>query len=446
MNRRTAKAEEMEVISNMPDYTTKDAKKQDVRIMSLELSNVKRIKAVALEPAPTGLTVIGGKNGQGKTSVLDAIAWALGGERFRPDAAQREGSVLNPDIRITLSNGLTVTRKGNKSTLTVTDESGRRSGQQLLNEFIEVLALDLPKFLQASDKERASILLGILGIQDQLDALDREERAAYDQRLQVGRDRDRARHYADELPWHDGAPEQEVSVAALSADLRAVQERNQRNAELRQKVTQIRARLADTDTQINTLQAMRTALETEMRKAEADAEGLQDGDPDIVLRQIQNAEIVNAQVRDNRAHMDADARAAALVEQYDALTAEVEDVRARRTALLDGADMPLPQLSVQDGVLTYNGQPWSCMSSAEQLRAATAIVARLKPECRFVLVDKLEQMDVDTLRDFGAWAAAQGLQVIGTRVSTGGECTVVIEDGEVAAEAAPAQKWKEGTF
>lgn len=430
----------------MSNYTTDKAPAQEVRITSLELANVKRIKAVSLDPAPTGLTVIGGKNGQGKTSVLDAIAWALGGERFRPDAAQREGSVLNPDIRITLSNGLTVARKGNKSTLTVTDESGRRSGQQLLNEFIEVLALDLPKFLQASDKERASILLGILGIQDQLDALDREERAAYDQRLQVGRDRDRARHYADELPWHDGAPEQEVSVAALSADLRAIQERNQRNAELRQKVTQIRARLADTDTQINTLRAMRTALETEMRKAEADAEGLQDGDPDIVLRQIQNAETVNAQVRDNRAHMDADARAAALVEQYDALTAEVEDVRARRTALLDGADMPLPQLSVQEGVLTYNGQPWSCMSSAEQLRAATAIVARLKPECRFVLVDKLEQMDVDTLRDFGAWAAAQGLQVIGTRVSTGDECSIIIEDGEVAAEAAPAQKWKEGQF
>ena len=429
----------------MSNYTTGKTPAQEVRITSLELANVKRIKAVALDPAPTGLTVIGGKNGQGKTSVLDAIAWALGGERFRPDAAQREGSVLNPDIRITLSNGLTVTRKGNKSTLTVTDESGRRSGQQLLNEFIEVLALDLPKFLQVSDKERASILLGILGIQDQLDALDREERAAYDQRLQVGRDRDRARHYADELPWHDGAPEQEVSVAALSADLRAVQERNQRNAELRQKVTQIRARLADTDTQINTLRAMRTALETEMRKAEADAEGLQDGDPDIILRQIQNAETVNAQVRDNRAHADVDARAAALVEQYDALTAAVEDVRARRTALLDGADMPLPQLSVQEGVLTYNGQPWSCMSSAEQLRSATAIVARLKPECRFVLVDKLEQMDVDTLRDFGAWAASQGLQVIGTRVSTGDECSIIIEDGTVT-EPEPQPSWKGGKF
>ena len=52
-----------------------------VKINSLELENVKRIKAVQLEPAANGLTIIGGKNGQGKTSVLDAIAWALGGDR-----------------------------------------------------------------------------------------------------------------------------------------------------------------------------------------------------------------------------------------------------------------------------------------------------------------------------------------------------------------------------
>jgi hypothetical protein len=108
--------------------------------------------------------------------------------------------------------------------------------------------------------------------------------------------------------------------------------------------------------------------------------------------------------------------------------------------------MPLRGLSVAEGVLHYKGQPWSCMSSAEQMRAATAIVARLNPECRFVLVDKLETMDTDTLREFGAWAADRGLQVIGTRVSTGDECSIIIEDGAVASEKAPAPKWKEGTF
>lgn len=418
---------------------------QGVHITSLELENVKKVKAVTLEPSPAGLTVIGGRNGAGKTSVLDAIAWALGGEKFRPDAAKRSGSVLDPMLRVQLSNGLTVTRKGPKGALTVTDETGRRSGQQLLNNFIEVLALDLPRFLGASDKERAAILLNLLGLQDQLDALEREERAKYDTRLQIGRDREQARHHADSLEWYPdaGAP---VSVLALTEKLKEAQAVNAANRELRNKVGQLEVRRETIRDQIQALQTELGSVNDELATARMKEERLTDRDEDAILQLIQAADEINAKVRANTAKMEADQRASLLADEYDALTGEIEDVRARRAALLEGADMPLPGLSVQEGVLTYNGQPWSCMSSAEQLRAATAIVARLKPECRFVLVDKLEQMDTDTLREFGAWAAQQGLQVIGTRVSTGGECTVIIEDGEIAEEAAPAPKWKEGTF
>ena len=418
---------------------------QGVHITSLELENVKKVKAVALEPAPAGLTVIGGRNGQGKTSVLDAIAWALGGEKFRPDAAKRTGSVLDPMLRVQLSNGLTVTRKGPKSSLTVTDESGRRSGQQLLNGFIEALALDLPRFLGASDKERAAILLNLLGIQDQLDAMDREERAKYDTRLQTGRDRDQARHHAASLDYNPdaGAP---VSVTALTEKLKEAQAINSENEDKRRRVASLRATAEDLMTRIAQLQDQLNSTEACLDMAVEDAAGLKDQDTDKILQQIQAADEINAKVRANVARMEADQRASLLADEYDALTGEIEDIRARRAALLEGADMPLEGLSVQEGVLTYKGQPWSCMSSAEQLRAATAIVARLKPECRFVLVDKLEQMDTDTLREFGTWAAEQGLQVIGTRVSTGGECTVIIEDGEIAEDAAPAPKWKEGMF
>jgi DNA repair exonuclease SbcCD ATPase subunit len=58
-----------------------------VKITSFEAENVKRVKAVELKPTENGLTIIGGRNGQGKTSVLDAIAWALGGNRFKPSNA-----------------------------------------------------------------------------------------------------------------------------------------------------------------------------------------------------------------------------------------------------------------------------------------------------------------------------------------------------------------------
>lgn len=135
--------------------------------------------------------------------------------------------------------------------------------------------------------------------------------------------------------------------------------------------------------------------------------------------------------------------------QYSKLTEQIAEARRQRTALLDGADLPLPGLGVEDGCLTYHGKRWRDMSGSDQLRVATAIVRRLNPNCGFVLLDKLEQMDLATLAEFGRWLEAEGLQAIATRVSTGGECQIIIEDGRVkdAEEApAPAPAWMKGAF
>ena len=92
------------------------------------------------------------------------------------------------------------------------------------------------------------------------------------------------------------------------------------------------------------------------------------------------------------------------------------------------------------------------MSGSEQLKVATAIVRKLNPRCGFVLLDKLEQMDLNTLNEFGAWLESEGLQAIATRVSTGDECSIIIEDGyavENEKEVTPingAKTWKEGVF
>ena len=171
-----------------------------IKINSLEIENVKRIKAVSIVPNENGLTVIGGNNNQGKTSVLDTICWALGGERYRPSNAAREGSTVPPMIKITMSNGLIVERSGKNSALKVTDPSGRKSGQQLLNEFVSELALNLPKFLQASAKEKADILLQIIGVGPQLQELEQDENRLYNQRTLRGREYERKKAYADGLP------------------------------------------------------------------------------------------------------------------------------------------------------------------------------------------------------------------------------------------------------
>ncbi|CCY19974.1 putative uncharacterized protein [Eubacterium sp. CAG:786] len=205
-----------------------------IKITNLELENIKRIKAVQLAPSESGLTVIGGNNGQGKTSVLDGIAWALGGDKFKPSQPQRDGSVIPPHLRVTLSNGLIVERKGDRGTLKITDPNGGKGGQQLLNEFIGQLALDLPKFMQATSKEKAQTLLRIIGVGDKLAALEQQEQNAYNQRRAVGQVADQKQKYADELPDYPEAPAEEVSISELLRSQQEILARNGENQRLRQ--------------------------------------------------------------------------------------------------------------------------------------------------------------------------------------------------------------------
>lgn len=409
-----------------------------VKISSLELENVKRVRAVRLEPSASGLTVIGGRNGQGKTSVLDAIAYALGGEKFRPSAAQREGSVLPPSLRIELSNGLIVERSGKNSALRVTDPNGIKYGQKLLDTFIEALALNLPKFMQASDAEKAKTLLGIIGVGDELAQMERQEQALYNERRAVGQEADRKRKFADEMPRYEGMPDDIISAAELIQRQQAILQRNAENANKRANVATLTQQFEMQEREVDRLQRevnaaldRLKAIRDDLDIAERDAAELHDESTEALEHDIAQVDEINAKVRANLDKAKAAAEATEYAERYAALSQQIEDVRARRRGLLENAPLPLPGLTVEDGALKYNGQAWDCMSGAEQLKVATAIVRRLNPECGFVLMDKLEQMDAQTLAEFGAWLESEGLQVIATRVSTGEECTIIIEDGMV---------------
>ena len=419
-----------------------------VKITSFEAENVKRVKAVTIIPAADGLTVIGGRNAQGKTSVLDAIAWALGGDKFRPGHPQRDGSVLPPRLRVLLSNGLVVERRGKNSELYITDPSGRKAGQTLLNSFVEQLALDLPKFMAASGREKAQTLLRIIGLGEQVEELERRGKTLYNERLALGRIADQKAKFAKEMTFFPGVPEEPLSAAELIAQQQDILARNGENQRKRQRRDELKRTLDAAEAQLAELTRRCEQLREDYRIASTDAADLLDQSTTELEENIRTIEQTNAKVRANLDKARAEADAQKLADEYAALTAQIEDVQREKLALLNGADMPLPGLSVTDGELTYNGQPWDCMSSSEQLIAATSIVRRLNPECGFVLLDRLEAMDTDTLAAFGRWLEGEGLQAIATRVSTGGECQIIIEDGEVAgAEAdAPAVRWKAGEF
>ena len=436
-----------------------------VKITALEAENVKRIKAVALTPSPTGLTLVGGNNNQGKTSVLDALAWALGGERFRPTAAQRDGAVAPAHLKVTLSNGVVVERKGKNASLTVTDPTGRRSGQQLLNAFVEPLALDLPRFMDASDKEKADILLRIIGIGAELHTRDLEIKGLYDKRTFTGQLAAQKKHFAEELVSYPEAPDEPVSASELIRQQQDILARNGENqrlraqyAELEQQVQQCVDELKRTRERIATLQqladeldAKHTKLFNQRETARKTVSQLQDESTAELEASIRDIEETNRKVRANLEKSRAEDEAAQYASEYDRLTESIQQKRADRMALLNGADLPLPGLSVEDGVLTYKGKHWRDMSGSDQLRVATAIVRRLNPDCGFVLLDKLEQMDMTTLQEFSAWLEAEGLQAIATRVSTGSECQIIIEDGMVKDAVPPEEKpqprsWTKGAF
>ena len=430
-----------------------------VKIKALEVENVKRVKAVTITPTETGLTVIGGKNNQGKTSILDSIAWALGGEKYRPSQAQRDGSVIPPHLKITLSNGLIVERSGKNSSLKVIDPNGKKSGQQLLNSFVEVLALDLPKFMESSSKDKANTLLKIIGVGDTLYKLDSEEQKLYNQRHAIGTIADQKKKFAKELPVYEGVPAEPISASELIAQQQEILARNGENrrkrenhAQLEFKQKQLSDRISQYEAELLKLKSEYASVGADLVQAKKTVETLTDESTAELEKNISEIDEINRKVRANLDREKAEIEAEGYSKQYDTLSQQIEDIRTQRRKLLDNADMPLPDLSVTNGELTYKGYRWDNMSGSDQLKISTAIVRKLNPECGFVLLDKLEQMDTDTLSEFGRWLEEQGLQAIATRVSTGDECSIIIEDGYVKArevivpERSEPVAWKPGQF
>lgn len=433
-----------------------------IKINKLEIENVKRVKAVKIEPSANGLTIVGGRNNQGKTSVLDAIAWALGGNKYKPSQADREGSVIPPFLSITLSNGLVVERKGKNSDLKVIDPNGDKAGQQLLNSFVEELAIDLPKFMNSTNTEKAKILLQIIGVGDKLFELEKIDKEFYNQRHAIGQIADQKIKYAKEQPYFPDAPKEPISISELLQQQQAILAKNGENQRKREQVGSIESQYTFQSQEVERLKQLLSNAEMALSKTAKDLEiakksalDLHDESTEALEANIQHIDEINRKVRANLDKDKAETDASDYRGQYDQITTKINEIRKQKADLLENANLPLPGLSVADGELIYNGQKWDNMSGADQLRVSAAIVRKLKPDCGFILLDKLEQMDIETLNEFGQWLESEGLQAIATRVSTGEECSIIIEDGYVAGQdnipVIPQQPieqktWKAGEF
>lgn len=407
-----------------------------MKINKLEIENVKRVKAVKAEFTPNGLTVIGGNNNQGKTSILDAIAWALGGNKYKPSQAQRQGSVTPPHLHVVMNNGLIVERSGKNSTLKVIDPNGKKGGQQLLNDFVEELAINLPKFMESTSKEKANTLLQIIGVGPKLQELEMKEDELYNERRTIGQIADQKKKFAEEQTYYPDAPHELISIKELVNEQQDILARNGENQRKRDNLSNLEKQHAFQSQKVAQLmeelekeQTKLAELTEDVNVAKKSVSELKDESTEELERNLAEIDEINRKVRANLDKDKAEEDANQYKDKYQELTRNIESVRKEKADLLNSADLPLPELSVDNGELIYKGQKWDNMSGSDQLKVSTAIVRKLKPNCGFILLDKLEQMDMQTLEEFNHWLEQEQLQGIATRVSTGDECSIIIEDG-----------------
>jgi predicted ATP-dependent endonuclease of OLD family len=129
-----------------------------VKITAASISNFKRIQNVEIVPrADRAVVLIGGKNAQGKSSVLDALTAAFGGKRALPPDPVRHGANA-AEVVLELDDGMTIRRRievDGSSTLEVRDEMGAvRSPQSMLDKLVGARFLDPLAFLQLPGKEQ----------------------------------------------------------------------------------------------------------------------------------------------------------------------------------------------------------------------------------------------------------------------------------------------------
>jgi len=431
-----------------------------MRIIGLSVENFKRIQAVNIKPGE-GLNVVGGKNGNGKTSLLDAIEVALGGKRSAPPKPVRNGQKSS---RIVLKTDgdesrhlspLIVTRtftEDGKSQLEIRTADGYKapSPQAILDDLYSQVAFDPLAFTRLKPKEQADSLRALVGLD--FSALDAEYKQVYDERTRVNKQGVEMAAKLKGLPFHEDVPEQEVSVSDLMDELERRESVNRQNAvsrynvkDARQEVLRLTGVVRSTRDQIARLQRELASQERDLAEAEKQAKEtedqaciLLDEDTEEIRQKIKYAESTNAKVRSNRQRAELEASLAAKREESSRLSARLKEIDAIKAQQMSEAKWPVDGLGFDSDGIAFNGLPFEQASSAEKLRVSVAMGVAMNPTLRLMLIRDGSLLDDEHLELVRQMAEEFDTQVFLERVSEGDECAVIISDGMVKELAKPS--------
>jgi len=425
-------------------------------ITRLEAENFKRLTAVQITPDGSAMVVVGGKNGAGKTSTLDAIEAALGGKARVPGEPIKKGA---KKARVVVETAdLVVTRvftpKGSRLEVKAKDGSVIRSPQGVLDALMGDLSFDPLAFGRMKPQRQVEVLRKLAGC----DFTDLDERRkGYEQeRRDVGRDKKRAEGALASLPEAPDAPA--MSASEILAEIEARKQRNDDRNSRRQLLEELRGRAAGLAETLKQRRQRVEELEEELRQVRADVDDTKNGLEELrakgkpLAAEVENLppdepiDELKAQLADAEKHAAAAAEAgrreeltaevAAAAAQYDELTAKIEQLDEVRLEAIETAKYPIKGLEAHDEGVYLGGVPWQQASSAEALRASVAIGLALNPELRVLLIRDGSLLDEDSLRMISDMATEAEAQLWIEKVSTGDVCSVIIEDGRVRDEQA----------
>ena len=424
------------------------------KIIGLKAQNWMRIEAVDIKFTDSGAFVIGGENDQGKSAVLKLVQAILGGRSELPAVPVRVGETKALG-ELTIGDE----EKTVVATLSLTDEGGYKlkvcsangvpykRPATMLADMVSAVTFDPLAILDMAPKEQRALFFGLAGLD--FDELDGARQGLVDERKTVGRDVTGRKRAIEEMPHFPDAPIAEVTLTTIAKDLEDARANNQRIREATLRTTFIREniqaatnrilsaqeRIAEEEEHIKNTRAEIIALRPDLTKAESIAANTP-CDTESITAALDQNEQVNAEVRTNAARALVQQQFNADHAKYEDLTEAIKEIDAAKKKTLADATFPVDGLEFPaDGGVLYKGLPLDQDSGSGQTIRAVEIAAAMNPELRTMLVDGGEQLGAKRLKVLHDWACEHDYQIIMARVSTGPECSIIIEDGAVKEHA-----------
>lgn len=416
-----------------------------MRIVELKSENVKRLQAVEIKPNGN-VVVIGGMNGAGKSSVLDSIQWALGGE---PDAKMpvRKGE---DKAKIVVDLGdLVVTRTitaagGGSLVVRNADEMKQESPQAILDKLVGRLTFDPLEFSRQKPKQQAETLRALVGLD--FTAHDAKREQVFDERTAVNREATALKNRLAAMPKHEGLPDAESSAADVMAAQAQAAATNANNAAQRREYDAALNRLSHSENLLADLERQAAEMAKRIEKGRAvvaaekasakaleeAVEKLKDVDVEGYRAKLSLVESQNIAIRQNKARAEVVSQFKAKNAEAERLTSWLEKLDAEKRTKINAAKYPIEGLAFDTaGGVTLNGIPFEQCSSAEQLRVSVAIGLALNPKLRVLLIRDGSLLDQNGLAMIAEMASKADAQIWIERVGKAGDVSVIIEDGHV---------------